>query len=75
MFTPATDMDVFSGEPIPISELLADVTLDGERSMVSQIYALLWDLISTIRIKPGQMLSEKEVAEALQASKTPVGRR
>lgn len=72
MFSTASDMEASSGDPTPISELLSETKLDPDRAMVGQIYALLWELISTIRIKPGQLLSEKEVAEALQASKTPV---
>ncbi|OED43806.1 hypothetical protein AB833_03070 [Chromatiales bacterium (ex Bugula neritina AB1)] len=40
--------------------------------MVSQIYRILWDSIVTLKILPGQLVSEKEIATALSASKTPV---
>lgn len=55
-----------------VSELLADVELDPSRGLVQQIYSILMDLIVNIRLKPGQAMSEKEISEALKASKTPV---
>ena len=55
-----------------VSELLKDVSLDANQGMVQQIYVILMDLIINIRLKPGQRVSEKEVAESLKASKTPV---
>lgn len=72
MFAAAGDMEGSLGNSKPIGELLAGVELSADQGLVSQIYTLLWDLISTIRIKPGQLLSEKDVSEALRASKTPV---
>jgi len=46
--------------------------LDPEESLVSQIYRILWDAMVTLEIRPGQQVSEKEIAVALNASKTPV---
>lgn len=54
------------------SELFSDVSLSSDDSMVNQIYQLLWDLITTARLLPGQLLSEKELSESLNASRTPV---
>jgi DNA-binding GntR family transcriptional regulator len=68
----ATDIPATSITQTPIAELLAGVEVDANGSMASQIHALIWDLIVTVRLKPGQLLSEKEVAELLGASKTPV---
>jgi len=65
-------MQVATLTQTPIAELLAGVEVDADGSMASQIHKLIWDLIVTIRLKPGQLLSEKEVAELLGASKTPV---
>lgn len=55
-----------------VSELLKGISLDANQGMVQQIYAILMDLIINIRLKPGRRVSEKEVAESLKASKTPV---
>ena len=55
-----------------LAELLIDVSLDSKLGFVQQIYTLLNDLIANISLKPGQRISEKEVAESLNASKTPV---
>ncbi len=59
-------------KPKPLRELLADVELASEGSLGAQVYALLWDLIVTVQLPPGQPLSENEVADLLKASKTPV---
>ena len=56
----------------PFSELFSDFSLSGKESMVNQIYAVLWELITTTKLLPGQLLSEKELSESLNASKTPV---
>lgn len=32
----------------------------------------MWNLIVTVRLRPGQLVSEKEISESLKASKTPV---
>jgi len=55
-----------------VSELLEGVVLDSSESLVQQIYSILMELIVTIQLKPGQIMSEKEISEALKASKTPV---
>lgn len=55
-----------------LSEFLAGVSLDTNHGFVQQIYTLLNDLIANISLKPGQRISEKEVADMLNASKTPV---
>ena len=58
--------------PSSVSELLKGQLLTDESSLTSQVFALLKDLIVTIKLYPGQLISEKEVAETLNASKTPV---
>lgn len=55
-----------------ISELLQNVELDPKEILAQQIYTVLWKLIISIRLKPGQIISEKEISESLKASKTPV---
>ncbi|MGI9506306.1 MAG: GntR family transcriptional regulator, partial [Geminicoccaceae bacterium] len=65
-------MQVATIELRPIAERLADVDLVPSRSLVSQIFTALKDLIVTMKLRPGELLSEKEVAEALGASRTPV---
>ena len=55
-----------------ISELLETVELDSNSSLVKQVYNILWGLIINISLKPGQAMSEKEISDALKASKTPV---
>jgi len=59
-------------KPVSVSELLKGKLLTDESSLTSQVFALLKDLIVTIKLYPGQLISEKEVAETLNASKTPV---
>ncbi len=54
------------------SELFKDISLSSDESMVNQIHRVLWELITTTRLLPGQLLSEKELSEALNASRTPV---
>ncbi len=54
------------------SDLFEDVSLTSDDSMVNQIHRILWELIITTRLLPGQLLSEKELSEALNASRTPV---
>ena len=58
--------------PASISTLLQGKSLDEKRSLTSQVFSLLKELIITIQLYPGQLISEKEVAETLNASKTPV---
>ncbi|MFD0979541.1 GntR family transcriptional regulator [Tropicimonas aquimaris] len=60
-------------EPTPtISELLVGVRLDPEKNITFQVFDILRDLIVSVKLRPGQRLSEKEIAAALSASKTPV---
>jgi DNA-binding GntR family transcriptional regulator len=58
--------------PRDVSELLRDAVLDPNETMAGQVFYILKDLIITLKILPRQLISEKEVAEALSASKTPV---
>ncbi len=55
-----------------IADRLGDVELDPSKSLVAQVFEILKDMIVAITLKPGELISEKEVAEALGASKTPV---
>jgi len=55
-----------------ITNLLSKTVLDPDKSLVQQIYRLLWDAIVSLKILPGQLVSEKEIAAVLNASKTPV---
>ncbi len=52
--------------------LLKDSELVQGQGLAQQIYQLLWKLIVNIELQPGQLVSEKEIAESLQSSKTPV---
>ena len=52
--------------------MLTQINLDPEEPLVLQIYRILQDAIVTLKILPGQLVSEKEIASALKASKTPV---
>ncbi|PWQ97068.1 GntR family transcriptional regulator [Leucothrix arctica] len=60
------------GQTLQVSDLLKDKSLDSNGSLTAQVFNILKELIITIKLHPGQMLSEKEVAESLQASKTPI---
>ncbi|RVU84143.1 GntR family transcriptional regulator [Leucothrix sargassi] len=60
------------GHTLHISDLLKGKTLDADGSLTAQVFNILKELIITIQLYPGQMLSEKDVAESLKASKTPV---
>ena len=60
------------GQRLPVSDLLRGKTLDPNGSLTAQVYSILKELITTIKLYPGQMISEKEVAESLQTSKTPI---
>jgi len=66
------EMQGFADEQRSVAERLADVTLESSQSLVSQIFDVLRDMIVTVQLRPGELLSEKDVAEALGASKTPV---
>lgn len=58
--------------PLSLTDVLSGIVLDTDESLVSQIYGILWNAIVTLQILPGQLVSEKEIAAALKASKTPV---
>lgn len=55
-----------------VGELLKGTTLSDASPLAGQIVDILRDLIVSLKIFPGQSLSEKEVATSLKASKTPV---
>ena len=55
-----------------LTSILTGISFHANESLVAQIYRILWDSIVTLKILPGQMISEKEIAAALKASKTPV---
>ena len=59
-------------QPVSIAELLKDKSLDDASALTAQVFTLLKELIVTVKLYPGQLISEKEVAETLKASKTPV---
>lgn len=59
-------------DPSEMPDLLSGVLLDASESLVAQIHRILFDLIVSLQLQPGQLVSEKEVAESLNASKTPV---
>lgn len=56
----------------PLSSLINAERLSGEGSLTQQVYGLLSDLIIRLQLVPNRPLSEKEVAECLALSKTPV---
>ncbi len=66
------DIHEFTDETRSVSERIADVRLEPSQSLVSQIFDVLRDLIIKVKLRPGELLSEKEVADAFGASKTPV---
>lgn len=55
-----------------LTRLLSETALDPDKSLVQQIYHVLWDGIVSLKLLPGQRVSEKEIATVLNASKTPV---
>lgn len=65
-------MQTPSDKPASITSVLSEITLDSEESLVPQIYRVLWDSIVSLKIVPGQLVSEKEISAALKSSKTPV---
>ena len=67
--TPASNL---SGDAIALTDLLRDYELNTDEPLASQVYWILRDEIITLRLSPGQMVAEKEIAEVLNASKTPV---
>lgn len=72
MSSGTTSIQSLIDHPQSLTSVLTGVTLNPEDSLVSQIYRILWDAIVTLKILPGQLVSEKEIASVLNASKTPV---
>jgi len=60
------------GDAVEPTDLLRDFELTSEEPLASQVYQILRDEIISMRLIPGQLISEKEIAEVLKASKTPV---
>lgn len=58
--------------PPAVEDVLCEACLDGEDTLTQQVYRLLRRLIVELRLLPNQFLSEKDVAAALDISKTPV---
>lgn len=69
---PIPDTPNISGDTLAITELLKDFELSSTEPLASQVYRILRDEIIALRLAPGQLVSEKEIAEVLKASKTPV---
>lgn len=61
-----------AGDETALTELLSDFKLNSTEPLAMQVYRILHDEIVAIRLIPGQLVSEKEIAEVLSASKTPV---
>ncbi len=59
-------------QAVPVIELLAGLTLDGDGSLTQQVYVTLRRLAVELKILPNQFLSEKDVACGLRTSRTPV---
>ncbi|MHA3979840.1 GntR family transcriptional regulator [Halovulum sp. GXIMD14794] len=70
------ELDQTSGlasiEQESVSKLLADVKLIAERPLVQQIFESVRRLIITVRLLPGQKISESALSASFDASKTPV---
>lgn len=61
-----------SEKTVALTDLLQDFELNSGEPLASQVYRILRDEIIALRLLPGQLVSEKEIAEVLDASKTPV---
>jgi GntR family transcriptional regulator, rspAB operon transcriptional repressor len=55
------------GSPLPLS-----AAIDPRRSLSAQVYELAREAIVSLWLKPGQAVSEKEIASQLGVSRTPV---
>ena len=55
-----------------VSALLQRASFAKGQSLVHQIVTELSSLIESLQLRPGELISEKEVSEALHISKTPV---
>ncbi|MBX2878958.1 MAG: GntR family transcriptional regulator [Granulosicoccus sp.] len=63
---------ILSADEIALTDLLQDCSLNPAEPLASQVYRILRDEIVTLRLRPGQLVSEKDIADVLDASKTPV---
>jgi DNA-binding GntR family transcriptional regulator len=72
MAVPHGEMQARILTPRNVTDLLRDCSLDSNETMAGQIFEILKDLIVSFQVLPRQLISEKEIAEALKASKTPV---
>lgn len=72
MQEPVTQMPKRQSTTTKVGELLAGHRLDPDLNITFQVFDVLRDLIVSVRLRPGQRISEKEIAAALNASKTPV---
>jgi len=46
---------------------------NGSGTLVERVYAELEEMIVTLKLKPGQIISESELGEMLHVSRTPIG--
>lgn len=68
----AANVDAPVGDMRSIAELLEGHSLSGTGTLANQVYEILRDLVVSLKALPHQLLSELEIAEELNASKTPV---
>ncbi|MFK7853610.1 MAG: GntR family transcriptional regulator [Granulosicoccus sp.] len=61
-----------TGEGVALTDLLQNFELNPTEPLPSQVYRILRDEIISLRLLPGQLVSEKEIADVLKSSKTPV---
>ncbi len=69
---PQSVKPILSGDEVELTDLLSGFELNATEPLASQVYRILHDEIVAIHLIPGQRVSEKEVADVLKASKTPV---
>ena len=69
---PKTAVSNSSGDAIALTDLLKDYELNADEPLATQVYSILRNEIITLRLMPGQLVAEKEIADVLNASKTPV---
>ena len=62
----------FPPDPIHVADALASAPLAGTGTLAQQVYVLLRKLVVDLTLMPNQFLSEKDVADGLRISKTPV---
>ena len=69
---PTDAAPILSSNTAELTDLLKGFELNSDEPLASQVYRILLDEIVALRLQPGQLVSEKEIAEVLNASKTPV---